>query len=55
MGNNNWWDLMVALYLIALNDKKNSVKVIDCLLKNNYYPAEIKQALEMFKKGFEEK
>lgn len=54
MGNKNWWDLMVALYLIALNDKNNSVKVIDSLLQKNY-PNDIKQALEMFKKGFEEK
>ena len=54
MNNNHLWDLVVALYFIALNDKNNSVKVIDSLLQKNY-PNEIKQALEMFKKGFEEK
>lgn len=52
---NSLWNLIVALYLIALNDKNNSVKVIDDLLKNNYYPEEIKKALEILKKGFAEK
>ena len=45
---------MTALYLIVLSDKSASIKIIDSLLNNNY-PEEIKQALELFKKGFEEK
>lgn len=54
MSGDNWWDLMTALYLIALNDKNNSVKAINNLLQKDY-PDEIKQALEMFKKGLDEK
>ena len=36
MENDKSWDLLNALYIIALGDKENSIKTINSLLKVNY-------------------
>lgn len=36
MENDKNWDLLSALYIIALGDKENSIKTINSLLKINY-------------------
>lgn len=54
-GSDKWYDLLCCLYMVALNNKDESIKCIDKLLLNDYYPDEIKEALKVLKKGFEEK
>ena len=44
MTNNDNWDLLSALCIIALGDKENSVKTIESLLKVNY-PDNVKELL----------
>ena len=36
MENDKNWDLLSALYIIALGDKENSITTINSLLKVNY-------------------
>lgn len=55
MSTDKWYDLLCALYMITCADKNKSILTINKLLSNSYYPEEIKEALEVLKKGFEEK